>query len=93
MARVPRVLNEYPMVKFKQKRLLRDRGWYMRYRKIFRIPIAIMILILHGINPFRMLGDIVPMIRLHLTDWEKEYIINTCLYTSASEELRHMIYD
>ena len=65
----------------------------MRYIKILRIPIAVIILISHGINPFKRWGNIMPMIKMHLTDWEKEYIINTCLCTSTSEVLRDMIYE
>lgn len=65
----------------------------MKYIKLLRIPIVFAILISHGINPFRQLIDILPMIRLHLTDWEKNYIINTCLYKSASQVMRYMIYN
>lgn len=64
----------------------------MKYIKLFRIPIVFIILISHGINPFRQWIDILPMIRFHLTDKEKRYIINTCLYKNTSEVLRDMIY-
>ena len=65
----------------------------MRYIKLLRIPIALLIVLSHGINPFKKLKDIIPMIRLHLSDWEKEYIINTCLSTDASEDMRKLIYE
>ena len=64
----------------------------MKYLKLLRIPIVFAILISHSINPFRQLVDILPMIRLHLTDCEKNYIINTCLHPNTSEVLREMIY-
>lgn len=64
----------------------------MLYIKLLRIPIILLILLSHGINPFRQLIDILPLIRLWLADWEKEYIINTCLSADASEDMRNMIY-
>ena len=64
----------------------------MLYIKLLRIPIVLLILLSNGINPFGQLIDILPLIRLWLTDWEKEYIINTCLSADASEDMRSMIY-
>ena len=64
----------------------------MVFRKVFRIPVVMIILLIHGINPFRDLVDILPMIRQCLTDSEKIYIINTCVSKEASEMLRDMIY-
>lgn len=64
----------------------------MKYIKLFRIPIVFAILISHGINPFRKLIDILPKIRLYLSDREKEYIINTCLHPRTAEDMRNMIY-
>ena len=64
----------------------------MKYSKLLRFPIVLIILLLHGINPFRDLIDILPIIRLHLSDREKEYIINTCLHTKTAECMRQMIY-
>lgn len=64
----------------------------MRYTKILRFPIVIIILLSHGINPFRDLIDILQIIRLHLSDREKEYIINTCLHTKSADLMRKMIY-
>lgn len=64
----------------------------MKYRKLLRFPIVIIILLSHGINPFRDLIDILPIIRLHLSDREKEYIINTCLHQKTAECMRQMIY-
>lgn len=64
----------------------------MRYRKVLRIPIVVMILIMHGINPFGRMVNIIPLIRLHLADREKEYIINTCLHPKAEDYMRELIY-
>ena len=64
----------------------------MKYIKLFRIPIVFIILISHGITPFRKLIDILPIIRLHLSDREKEYIINTCLHPKSADLMRQMIY-
>lgn len=64
----------------------------MRYIKLLRFPVVLIILLSHGINPFRQLVDILPQIKLFLSDWEKEYIINTCLSHKASEKIRYMIY-
>lgn len=63
----------------------------MKYRKLLRFPIVLIILLSHGINSFRDLIDILPIIRLHLSDIEKEYIINTCLHTKTAECMREMI--
>ena len=64
----------------------------MKYKKILRIPIVFAILVSHGINPFSNLIDILPMIRKHLSDNEKRYIINTCISKDASDILHRMIY-
>ena len=64
----------------------------MRYTKILRFPVVIIILLSHGINPFRDMIDILPQIRQHLSDREKEYIINTCLYPNSADLMRQMIY-
>lgn len=64
----------------------------MRYSKLLRFPIVLIILLSHGINPFRDLIDILPQIRQHLSDIEKEYIINTCLHTKSADLMRKMIY-
>ena len=64
----------------------------MRYSKLLRFPIVLIILMSHGINPFRDLIDILPIIRLHLSDREKEYIINTCLHPKSADLMRQMIY-
>ncbi len=64
----------------------------MRYRKLIRFPVVIIILISHGINPFARLGNILPLIRTHLSGREKEYIINTCLHPKIAEDMRYMIY-
>ena len=64
----------------------------MKYRKLLRFPIVLIILLSHGINPFRDLIDILPQIRQHLSDREKEYIINTCLHQKTTECIRQMIY-
>lgn len=64
----------------------------MKYSKLLRFPIVLIILLSHGINPFRDLIDILPIIRLHLSDREKEYIINTCLHPKSAECMRKMIY-
>ena len=64
----------------------------MKYRKLLRFPIVLIILLSHDINPFRDLIDILPIIRLHLSDIEKEYIINTCLHPKTAECMRQMIY-
>lgn len=64
----------------------------MRYRKLIRFPIVAIILMVHGINPFGRMINILPLIRLHLSDWEKEYIINTCLHPKMAEDMRYMIY-
>lgn len=64
----------------------------MKYIKLLRIPIVFAILISHEINPFRKLIDILPMIKLHLTDREKRYIINTCLHKNTSEVLQDMMF-
>ena len=69
-----------------------QRYMFMRYTKILRFPIVLIILLVHGINPFRNLIDILPIIRLHLSDREKEYIINTCLHTKTAECMRQMFY-
>ena len=63
----------------------------MRYTKLFRFPIVMIILISHGINPFTKLGNILPMIQSRLNDREKEYIINTCLHPKIAEDMREMI--
>ena len=64
----------------------------MRYSKLLRFPIVLIILMSHGINPFRDFIDILPTIRLHLSDREKEYIINTCLHLKSADLMRQMIY-
>ena len=64
----------------------------MKYRKILRFPIVLIILLSHGINPFRDLIDILPQIRQHLSDREKEYIANTCLHPKSADLMRQMIY-
>lgn len=64
----------------------------MKYRKILRFPIVAIILLSHGINPFGRMVNILPLIRLHLVDWEKEYIINTCLHPKAEDYMRELIY-
>lgn len=63
----------------------------MRYSKLLRFPIVLIILLVHGINPFRYLIDILPQIRQYLSDREKEYIINTCLHPKTAECMRQMI--
>lgn len=64
----------------------------MKYRKILRFPIVALILITHGINPFGRMVNILPLIRLHLADWEKEYIINTCLHPKSEDYMRELFY-
>ena len=64
----------------------------MRYTKLLRFPVVIIILLSHSINPFRDLIDILPLIRFHLSDREKEYIINTCLHPKSADLMRQMIY-
>lgn len=64
----------------------------MRYRKILRFLIVIIILLLHGINPFSRLGNILPLIQNRLNDREKEYIIHSCLNQQIEEDMRYMIY-
>ena len=64
----------------------------MIFKKVLRIPVVMIILLMHGINPFRDLVDILPMMRQCLTDSEKQYVINTCVSREASEMLRDMIY-
>lgn len=64
----------------------------MRYRKLLRFPIAIMILITHGINPFGNLVDTLPRTKIALSDREKEYLINACLHPKSAAELRKMLY-
>lgn len=64
----------------------------MRYRKLLRFPIVLIILLSHGINPFKRLIDILPQIRQRLSDREKEYIINTCLHPKMADDMRYMIY-
>ena len=64
----------------------------MRYSKLLRYPIVLIILLVNGINPFRDLIDILPQIRQHLSDREKEYIINTCLHPKSADLMRKMIY-
>ena len=64
----------------------------MRYSKLLRFPIVLIILMSHGINPFRDFIGILPTIRLHLSDREKEYIINTCLHPKSADLMRQMIY-
>jgi len=64
----------------------------MRYIKPFKMFIVLIILLSHGINPLKRLIDILPLIKLHLTDREKEYIIHSCLYQQTREYMRKMIY-
>lgn len=64
----------------------------MIYTKLLRFPVVIIILLSHGINPFRDLIDILPLIQLYLSDRDKEYIINTCLHPKSAECMRQMIY-
>lgn len=64
----------------------------MRYRKILRFLIVIIILLSHGINPFSRLGNILPLIQNRLNDREKEYIIHSCLNQQIEEDMRYMIY-
>lgn len=64
----------------------------MRYRKLLRFPIVIIILISHGINPFGNLVDTLPRIKIALSDREKEYLINACLHPKSAEEMRKMFY-
>ena len=68
------------------------RSIFMRYSKLLRFPIVMIILISHGINPFAKLGNILPMIQSRLNDREKEYIINTCLHPKSADLMRQMIY-
>lgn len=65
----------------------------MRYSKLLRFPIVLIILLSHGINPFMKFGDMLPQIRQQLSDKEKEYIINTCLNDSIADDMRNMIYE
>ena len=64
----------------------------MRYSKLLRFPIVLIILLSHGINPFIRLGNILPMIQSRLSVREKEYIINACLHPDIAEDMRCMIY-
>lgn len=65
----------------------------MKYRKLIRFPIVAIILLSHGINPFRKLIDILPQVRKHLNNREKEYIINTCLDDRMADCMRSMVYE
>ena len=65
---------------------------FMRYTKLLRFPIVMIILILHGINPFAKLGNMLSLIQSRLSDREKEYIINTCLHPKIAEDMRYVIY-
>ncbi len=64
----------------------------MRYIKPLRIFIVLIILFSHGINPLKRLIDILPLIKLRLTDCEKEYIIHSCSQ-KIGEYMRKMIYE
>ena len=68
------------------------RSIFMRYSKLLRFTIVMIILISHGINPFAKLGNILPMMQSRLNDREKEYIISTCLHQNTAECMRQMIY-
>ncbi len=65
----------------------------MRYRKLIRFSIVAIILLSHGINPFRKLADTIPKIRQRLSNREKEYIANTCLSDSVADVMRDIIYE
>lgn len=65
----------------------------MRYSKLIRFPVVVIILLSHLINPFKNFADILSRIRSELSDWEKEYIINTCLNPKIAEDMRKMIYE
>lgn len=64
----------------------------MRYSKLLRFPIVLIILLVHGINPFIRFGNMLPKIKSRLSVREKEYIINTCLHTKSADLMRKMIY-
>ena len=64
----------------------------MRYRKLLRFPIVLIILLVHGINPFIRFVNMLPKIKSRLSVREKEYIINTCLHPKIAEYMREMVY-
>lgn len=61
----------------------------MTIRTCLRIAVVMLMLLIHGINPFKSFLDILPAMRNRLTDREKEFIVNSF----GSQEYRTVMSD